>query len=325
VVAWVVFGVLAAVFVRPRGDKRIRRVRIALAGVPLLYVILVPALSGHGSTQSPVALLFPVNVIHVAAMAVWLGGLAALLLVAPRGTRELDPGERGRVLAGTLSRFSQIALVSAGAILLTGLIQAYVYVRHPGDLLTTSYGIAVTIKFVLFLAVIAFAAYNRRRSVPALNRIAAAGESPGRVGVNLRRALRAEVTLLVVVLGVTGALASYAPPVTAQSGPFSTEAPVGPIQLEMSVEPATVGANEIHLYLFDATSGAPYTKVKQLQVTAALPEESISLPLEPQLAGPGHYTIPDSLFNAKGTWKVELTMRVSAFDQFEKTVEVPIR
>jgi copper transport protein len=324
--AWVAFGLLAALLLRDRDHGgRPGWPRAALASLPLVYVILVPALSGHGSTQSPVALNFPVNVVHVTAMAVWVGGLATLLFVVPRGTRELDPAERGRLLAGSLARFSQIALVSVAAILVTGLIQAYVYVRHPGELLTTSYGLAVTIKFVLLLALIALATYNRRRSVPRLNRLAAGGEPPGRVGVNLRRAVRGEVALLVVVLGVTAALASYAPPISAQSGPFSTEATVGPIQLEMSVEPGTVGANEIHIYLFDAKSGAPYAKVKQLTVSAALPEESISLPLEPQLSGPGHYTIPDALLSAKGTWKLELGIRVSAFNQYEKTIEVPIR
>jgi copper transport protein len=322
--AWVLFGLLAALSLRDR-DGRPAWPRAALCSLPLLYIVLVPALSGHGSTQAPVVLNFPVNVVHVAAMAVWVGGLATLLLVVPRGTRELDPAERGRLLAGSLARFSQIALVSVAAILVTGLIQAYVYVRHPGDLLTTDYGLAVTIKFVLLLALIALAAYNRRRSVPRLNRLAARGEAPGRVGVNLRRAVRGEVALLVVVLGVTAALASYAPPVSAQSGPFSTETTVGPIQLEMSVEPATVGANEIHIYLFDAKSGAPYGKVKQLTVSAALPEENISLPLEPQLSGPGHYTIPDALLSAKGDWKLGLDIRVSAFNQYEKTIEVPIR
>ena len=200
------------------------------------------------------------------AMAVWLGGLATLLFVAPRGTRELEPGDRSRLLAAALSRFSEVALIAVGAILLTGLIQAYVYVRHLDDLLGTGYGRAVLIKFCLLLVLIAIGAYNRRRSLPRLNRIAAGGESPGRAGLLLRRALRAEVALLVIVIGVTAALASYAPPVSAQGGPFSTETLVGPIQLEMSVEPATVGANEIHLYLFDAKSGAPYAKVKQLKV-----------------------------------------------------------
>lgn len=325
VVAWIAFGLLVALLLAPAASRS-RRVwlRAALAAVPLVFVVLVPALAGHGSTQSPVALLFPVNVVHVAAMAVWLGGLAALLFVVPRGTRELEVGDRGRLLAAALSRFSRVALVSVGAILLTGLIQAYVYVRHLDDLLSTGYGRAVLIKFGLLMVLIGIGAYNRRRSVPRLNRIAAGGESPGRAGLLLRRALRGEVALLAVVIGVTAALASYAPPVSAQGGPFSTESVVGPVQLEISVEPATVGANEIHVYLFDAKSGAPYTRVKQLKVAAALPEKRISLPLEPQLAGPGHYTIPGALLNASGEWRITLTVRVSAFDEFTKTVEVPV-
>jgi copper transport protein len=326
VVAWIVFGLLVILILRPAMSRtRAVPARASLLALPLIFLVMVPALSGHGSTQSPVALDFPVNVVHVAAMGIWLGGLAALLFVAPRATRELEPGDRSRLLAAALSRFSEVALIAVGAILLTGLIQAYVYVRHPGDLLGTGYGRAVLAKFLLLMALIGIGAYNRRRSVPHLKKIAAGGEPPGRAGLLLRRALRAELALLAIVIGVTAALASYAPPVTAQSGPFSTEALVGPIQLELSVEPATVGANEIHIYLFDAKSGAPYTRVKELTVTAALPEKGISLPLQPQLSGPGHYTIPSAPLNAGGDWELELTARVSAFDEFSKTVEAPVR
>jgi copper transport protein len=324
VVAWVAFGLLSVLLLRPGAGRSFGWGRALLLALPLAYVVLVPALAGHGSTQSPVILNFPVNVIHVSAMAVWLGGLATLLFVVPRGTRELEPGDRGRLLAAALSRFSRVALVAVGAILLTGLIQAYVYVRRVDALIETGYGRAVLIKFILLMILIGIGAYNRRNSVPRLNRIAAGGESPGRAGVLLRRALRGEVALLIVVLGVTAALASYAPPITAQSGPVSVENTFGPIQLEMSVEPARVGANQIHIYLFDAKSGAPFAKVKQLQVSAALPEKNISLPLEPQLAGPGHYTIPDALLNSSGTWKITLTVRVSAFDEYTNTTEVPI-
>ncbi len=324
VLAWIAFGLLAAVLLRPSAGRSFGSGRALLLAAPLAYLVLVPALSGHGSTQSPVLLNFPVNVIHVAAMAVWLGGLATLLLVAPRGTRELEAGDRGRLLAAALSRFSRVALISVGAILLTGLIQAYVYVRRLDALIETGYGRAVLVKFILLMVLIGIGAYNRRRSVPRLNRIAAGGESPGRAGLLLRRALRAEVALLVVVIGVTAALASYAPPISAQSGPFSAESTFGPIQLEMSVEPARVGANQIHVYLFDAKSGAPFAKVKQLEASAALPEKNISLPLEPQLAGPGHYTIPGALLNASGEWQITLTVRVSAFTEYAKTIEVPV-
>jgi copper transport protein len=294
--------------------------------VPLVYLVLCPALSGHGSSQSPVALNFTVNALHVGAMAVWLGGLATLLLVLPAATRSAtSPTDRGRLLAGPLARFSTVALAMVALIMATGLIQAYVYVRQFGDLFSTGYGRAVLAKFLLLLCVMGVAAYNRRTSVPRLEAIAVRGESPGTPGVLLRRALRAEVGLLAVVIGVTAALASYAPPVSAQSGPFSVTTDVGPTTLEMDVDPARVGANTMHVYFFDAETGAPYKQGKELTVTATLPDKEIGpLPLEVQSAGPGHYIVPSALLNAPGDWEIDLTLRVSEFDQYEEEIEVPV-
>jgi copper transport protein len=68
-----------------------------------------------------------------------------LLFVLPRATRELESADRGRLLAANLSRFSSVALISVGAILVTGLIQAYIYVRRLDALLETGYGRAVLI------------------------------------------------------------------------------------------------------------------------------------------------------------------------------------
>ena len=342
-VAWVGFGVVlpfalgrasrpafalrpaelgATGVVQPPPSASIRLLPLAL---PLVFLLLEPALSGHGSTQSPVAVLFPANVLHVGAISVWLGGLVALLFIASRATRELEPPERSRLLAAALSRFSQIALLSVVVILATGLTQAYVLVRHPHALLDTAYGRAVLIKFCLLLVLIGVGAFNRYRSVPGLQKVAAGGEAPGRAGLLLRRALRTEVALIVVVLGVTGALASYAPSIAAQSGPYSTSTTLGPTSFQMTVDPARVGANEIHLYMFDAKSGAQYTGTKELDVTASNTDKNISLPLTPQLSGPGHYTIPGALLSVPGTWKVEVTLRVSAFEEFTKDFSVPIR
>jgi copper transport protein len=314
--------------VRERGGpSSVRPFGALLIAVPLVYLSLCPALSGHGSSQSPVALNFTVNAVHVAAMAIWLGGLATLLLVLPAATRSAAaPADRGRLLAGPLGRFSALALAMVVLIMATGLIQAYVYVRQLGDLLSTGYGRAVLAKFLLLLAVIAIAAYNRQTVIPRLRRVAELGGSPGLPGVLLRRALRGEVALLAVVIGVTAALASYAPPVSAQSGPFSTTTEVGPTTLEMDVDPARVGANQIHIYFFDAKTGAPCKAGKELTVTATLPDKEIGpLPLTVQSAGPGHYIVQSALLNAPGDWELGLALRVSEFDQFETKVEVPVR
>jgi copper transport protein len=320
--AWVVLGLGAVPALR-----RPAPARVAALLIPLAFVALEPALSGHPSTQSPVALLFPANVLHVVAMSVWVGGLASLVLVLPAATRELQPTERGRLIAAVLTRFSPLALACVAAILLTGLSQAYAYVGALDNLLDTAYGRAVLIKFVLLAgALIPLGAYNRYCSVPRLERIAVGGEAPGSAGLLLRRALRAEVALIVVVLGVTGALAGYAPPASLQSGPFSGSARLGPAHLELTVDPARVGSNQVHLYLFDARTGAQFAAVKELKVTATLPEKSIGpLPLEPQRSGPGHYTVPGAMFGVAGEWRLDVTVRVSAFDEYAAAVEVPIR
>ncbi len=316
--AWIAVALLVPLMKRPLAT--------VLIALPLVYLCLCPALSGHGSSQSPVALNFTTNAIHVGAMAVWLGGLAALLLVLPSATRSAaTPADRGRLLAGPLARFSTLALAMVALIMTTGLIQAYVYVRHLGDLLSTGYGRAVLAKFLLLLVVMGVAAYNRRSSVPQLEAIAERGESPGRPGVLLRRALRAEVALLAVVIGVTAALASYAPPVSAQAGPFAITTEVGPTTLEMDVDPARVGANAMHIYFFDSKTGAPYEQGKELTATATLPDKEIGpLPLTIQSAGPGHYIVQGAVLNAPGDWEIDLTLRVSEFEQFEETVEVPV-
>lgn len=300
--------------------------RAAALFLPLGLVALEPALSGHPSTQSPVALLFGANVIHVVAMAVWVGGLAALVAILPAATRELEPPERSRALAATLARFSPVALLCVAAILLTGLGQGYAYVRDLDNLLDTAYGRAVLIKLAITICLlIPLGAHNRYRSVPRLQRIAAGGESPGRTGLVLRRALRSEVGLVVVVLGVTAALAGYAPATAGRSGPFSASAPLGPAEMEVTVDPARPGPNQVHLYLFDARSGAQFSRVRELTVTATQPEESIGpLSLDPQRSGPGHYTIQGAPLSVAGDWDLDVTLRVSAFDQYEATIEVPV-
>ena len=131
---------------------------------------------------------------------------------------------------------------------------------------------------------------------------------------------------MMTVFAVTAALVSYAPPIDAASGPFSTNTKIGPTELEMTVDPARVGLNTIHLYLINARDGSQFTGTRQLTVTAALPSKQIGpLPLKANRSGPGHYTLNAAQLSPGGTWETEITDRVSAFTEHSKTIEVPIR
>ncbi len=299
---------------------------LVVVGVGVAFLAMTPALSGHASVQSPTEVFFPIDVIHVLAASVWVGGIACLLLVLPAATRQLEAPGRSRLLMATLARFSPLALACVIAIATTGVVQAYIDVRSFEGLFHTVYGALVIVKVLLLTALIAIGWINRERILPALRRIAEAGAAPGGVGVLARRTMRGELVLMLVVFGVTAALVSYAPPIDAASGPFSTTTTLGPAELEMTVEPARVGLNTIHMYLIDAKSGAQFTATKELTVTAKLPAEGIGpLPLQANLAGPGHYVLNSADLSPGGSWQIQILDRVSEFEEYEKAVAVPIR
>jgi copper transport protein len=288
-------------------------------------IAVTPALGGHAGATSPAALLVPLDVAHVVAMAVWGGGLAMFLLAVPAATRRLDPPDRSRVLAAALLRFSPLALASVAALLVTGVAQSLVYLDAFGDLTGTAFGRAILAKAALLAALIGLGAVNRQRVVPRLRAIAAEGAPPGAAGRVLRGTLRGEVALVAAVLAVTAALVHFSPPGEAASGPFSTDVAIGDARLELTVDPALVGTNEIHLYLFRAADGAQYTATRELRVAASLPERDLGpIDVEPRRAGPGHWVAPRAVLGVAGTWRVEITNRVSDFDEHAATVEVPV-
>jgi copper transport protein len=294
--------------------------------LPMGFLILLPALSGHGATQHPVAVLFPANVLHVAAMSAWVGGIATLLVALPAATRRLEPDARGALLTATVARFSNLALAGVIALLLTGLLQAILEIRHLDLVFTTAFGRAALIKLVLLVGLIGLGAINRRRTIPRLRAAAAAGRPPGAEGVVLRRTLRVEALLIAAALGTTGALAGYAPATAVGSGPFNASTRIGPQALQLTVDPARVGANEVHIYLTDPKTGAQLDRAKEVDVGAALPSKAISAsPVEANKAGPGHYIVPALTLGVPGTWTLNVAVRVSDFDEYTKKLEVKVR
>jgi copper transport protein len=95
---------------------------------------------------------------------------------------------------------------------LSGIVQAVALVGSVWALFETAYGRLVLVKVALLLALLAVGAYNQRRSMPRLRRLAAGGGEPGRAATFLRRAVAFEVALLLIVLGATSVLVATEPP-----------------------------------------------------------------------------------------------------------------
>ncbi len=288
--------------------------------------MLLPALGGHAGVQAPVAVLLPANVVHVVAASAWIGGLALLVLALPAAAARLEPPDRTRLLTGAVGRFSALAPFAVALLLAGGIVQSVLELDALDDLWDTAYGRAIIVKSVLVLGLLALGLRNRRRTLPALGRAAEAGASPGRPGLTLRRALRAEVALGVAALAATGALAGYSPTSATATGPYSASADLGPARAELTVEPATAGPNEVHLYLFKRSDGSQWDAARGLSVHASLPSEGgAPIALDARKAGPGHYVIGGAPLAPAGDWRLAVDARVSEFDQYGARFTVPVR
>lgn len=112
----------------------------------------------------------------------WIGGIAALVLALPAATRAVGAEARTPLLAATMGRFSTIALAGVAALLTGGILQSLLQLDAIANLIATAFGRAILGKLGLVLALLGLGALNRRRILPALDRAAAEGASPGRAG-----------------------------------------------------------------------------------------------------------------------------------------------
>ncbi|MEW1750417.1 copper resistance CopC/CopD family protein [Streptomyces angustmyceticus] len=114
------------------------------------------SLAEHASVGPQVALAVPVSVVHSVAMAVWLGGLAALLVALRRATAE-DDG-----MDAVAARFSRLAFTAVAAIVLTGIYQSWRQVGSWHALGSTLYGALLLAKVGAVLLMLLAAGLSRR-------------------------------------------------------------------------------------------------------------------------------------------------------------------
>ena len=118
---------------------------------------------------------------------------------------------RTRLLAASLARFSTVALGAVAVLLATGVVQSILQLDALEQLVDSGYGRAILVKAALLAILVGLGARNRA-SLRRLDARLAEGRSPGGAGVELRRAIRAEVALIGVVLAATAVLAATSPP-----------------------------------------------------------------------------------------------------------------
>ncbi|OYP16473.1 hypothetical protein CFC35_19835 [Streptomyces sp. FBKL.4005] len=348
------------------------------------------AMAEHASTGLQPGLAMPVDVLHLLAVAAWLGGLTALLTALYRAPAETP------VEAAAVRRFSRLAFGSVLVLVATGVYQSWRQLGSWSAFTETRYGQLLLIKIALVAVLVAVAAVSRRWTGRLTDPVARAGKArktqaqarkeqvqarkeqvaaasaagggkgagaddseraaqlarqraavdaarekrlrdadPNRFG--LRRSVLAEAGVALVLLAVTTALTQTEPGRTelearaagsasagsgtaAASGaltldmPFDTGGTDGKGVVSIDLDPARVGANEMHVYV-QRPNGRAFD-VPEVKVAFTLEAKKIGpLPVNPDHITTGHWSANGVQLPMAGDWKVAVTVRTSDIDQ----------
>ncbi|MGA5208636.1 copper resistance CopC/CopD family protein [Streptomyces pseudogriseolus] len=346
---------LTAALLVPVLRGRPLRIRVTAGAAFSVALALTWASAEHASAGIQVPVAMTSSVLHLLAMACWLGGLTALLLTLHRATTPPP--------YATVARFSRLAFTSVTVLVVTGAYQSWRGLGSWSALTETAYGRTLTVKLAATVFLLLAAALSRRWTAllavpreaeerePAL--VGAAGPPPGPRTTHMttaapealhRRALRrsvlAEVVVAVAVLLVTtvltGTLPSRAeaeaakapepqvaglPGAQALTVPYDTGTPGGSGTVQLTMDPGRVGENGLQAVVF-GPQGA-LTFVPEVRVTFTLPAKDVG-PIDARLTDRGGYWATNDLtLPLEGAWTMKLTVRVSDIDQV--TVERRVR
>jgi copper transport protein len=310
-----VLAMTIAVAAIARSRPAVGRWRFAVLAGTAAGAMLVDVLTGHAAagTLSPVQV--GVQWLHVVAVGLWIGGLAALLLQIRGG-----PGEEKSL---SVRRFSRWAGYALAVVAVTGIVRAIDEVGTVDALVGTDFGRLVILKSILLGVLALLGATNRFINVPqAARRLA-----------GLRRIGSAEVALGTAVLLTTGLLVNLVPPTSTarMSGP-PPPAPVlatgndfgTTIRVRLAVEPGEPGFNRFSAAITDYDTGAPVAAdrvVLRFAIASASGVGPSTLALSGAAGGSagGTYAASGANLGLDGVWRV-----VAVVTTRDASVEVPL-
>jgi copper transport protein len=271
-----------------------------------------PLLSGHAATARPQALALPALAVHLLAAAFWAGSLVALLATL----REARPPAS----APALRRFSRLAVVAVPALVVAAVPLVAIQTGSVRALGASAYGAWILTKATLLGGLLALAAWNRLRLLPALER----GE-PAAAG-RLRKSIGAELALIACAAGAAAILAQTPPPrsaVAAAPG-VVTVLETGEHAARLTIAPARPGFNAVAI-AFRTATGAAFDPA-EVSITFANPDAGVeAIVRHPRRLAPGSYALEGSELAFPGEWAIEIRARVTDFDEVVLRTRVALR
>ena len=270
--------------------------RAVLIGGALAAISL--AVGGHAGALSPAAVMVSLGALHIFAVWVWIGSIAVLAL----RTSHADLVDS----AGSISRLMNVVLPT---LVVTGVLSAGKNMDGWGSVFDTTYGRIVSGKMIA-VVLLAFMGLAVRRSIR------------GRVE-RARRFIAAELLIVVAVFVATAVLSATPPNAGATNGNvFHRTLVEAGILADVTVDPGTVGNNEVHLEF--SPPGGSLAPVREVSVRYSLPERDIPFFDATVTASSVNHWIGVMSVPYEGDWTIEVLVKSSANESIRYALTVPV-
>jgi copper transport protein len=332
----IVLGLLLAVLIgAPRRSPALEAaVRVVAVGALACF-----SWAGHPSVSKIPSLTIADDMLHLAAVVTWLGGLVVLAVrLLPNPPADLH---------AVLPRWSRTAMWAVAILVATGVVQAWRELQSVQALLHTDYGHWLIVKGCGLLILVALGNLGRirvqtwtgtRASVSrepvgaSLGAMRAVGPQP--ILGRLRKSVAAELVIAGGVLVASSLLVVSDPhlpiamPAAAAAAPDSSTVggsvtlPTGPV-VTVAVSPATAGTPTVTITTASASGGV--IDPVEVDATAALASRGIEpIPLKVTRTAAGHYVITGAPLGFPGQWAITVTVRTSDIDSGVGTVNLTL-
>jgi putative copper export protein len=317
----------ALLAVAVRASERGRRTLLAATGVLAAVALFVEAMLSHAASESVPLAEIAVQWLHLVAVGLWLGGLAALLIEL-RGPASPAKGELAR-------RFAVLAGLGLAAVALTGVVRAAVDIGSIDAHFSTDFGRLVLLKTGLLVPIAALGALNHFRNVPRVRDDLRPLRRAGSVELTLGAAALLVAAILVNVAPPTEVAAAAGSPGAAGAGQAAgaTPAPLvltgsdfgTTVRLQLTVSPGRVGSNAFSARLTDYDTGAA-VDATAVRLTFGLPARPDigSSTLDLQRKAAGSFAASGANLSLAGTWLVSALVTEPA-TSVQVDLQVPVQ
>jgi copper transport protein len=280
------------------------RTRERRAAITVVFGAAIGALATAGLTGHVAAdgrLIARVGLAaHLIAAAVWLGGIPSLLLAVRGG---------GWAIVG---RFSRAATIALGVVALAGTSTALVIAGDVSVIFDTTWGRLLAAKVALVGLAVGAGAANRTLL-----------RDRSRHDV-LRRLLAVEGALLVAIVATSGAVTRHSPEASGSAGdePILATVDAGPLAVEVAIGAPDADVRALHVTVYE---GDQPLEIEDLTLAlASEPNGIAAIPQRLDPAGTGHYIGATDDLRLRGTWTIEVVVRVDTFTEHSGSTQIDL-